>query len=649
MREKFKQTAQPGPAEFDIQTVRHSTAHLMAAAVEKLYPGTLFGVGPALDNGFYYDVKPPQPLTNEDLKKIEKTMRHMQKQRIPFEVAEVPVDDAIELMKQKGQIYKVELLQSLKEKGSTAVSKEVGDDLAMDRKGGVEVVTLYKLGNFIDLCRGPHVDHTGQTGEFSFNSIAGAYWRGDANRDQLQRVYALAYPTQEEVTAEVKRLEEVKRRDHRVLGKKLKIFTFSDEVGPGLPLWLPNGTTLRDELEYLAREEERRDGYKRVDTPVLTKEQLYERSGHLAHYKEDMYSPMDIEGQNYYLRPMNCPHHHEIFAADKHSYRDLPVRLSEFGEVYRYESSGSLSGIMRTRGFAQNDAHIYCREDQAKDEFVRVMKLHERYYRGFGIENFYMRLSLPDMNNLDKYVEKPDQWKKATAIIKDAMDESRLPYVEVPGEAAFYGPKIDFMIKSAVGTEYAISTSQLDFLATETFDLGYTGKDGKKEPVYVIHRAPLGSLERFVAFLLEHYGGKFPTWLAPVQATVIPIADRHHDYADLVKDTLLAPRIHNANGGLRVEVDLGDERMQKKIRNAQGMQIPYMLVVGDQEMESGTVSVRHRSGEDLGNMGLDQITDLLKAETETRTNNDLDGLEIIKQEQPIQTRRYHSFGEFEPR
>jgi len=375
---------------------------------------------------------------------------------------------------------------------------------------------------------------------------------------------------------------------------------------------------MRQELEHLAQTEERREGYMPVATPHITKETLYYRSRHLPYYKEDMYAPMDIDGENYYLKPMNCPHHHEIYNAGKHSYRELPLRIAEYGQVYRYEASGGLSGLMRVRGFDQNDAHIYCRYDQAKDEFLRVMRLHARYYELFGITDFYMRYSLPDMANIAKYVDAPEKWLAAMAIIKEAMDESGYPYKEVPGEAAFYGPKVDFMIKSVIGTEYAISTNQLDFLATETFDLKYTGEDGKDHPVYVIHRAPLGSHERFVAFLIEHYAGAFPVWLAPVQARLIPITDRAYDYAAKVKDRLFAEPVSNGTGGLRVDVDYSAERMQKKIREAQLQKIPYMLVCGDKEVEAGTVAVRLRSGKDLGAMPLDKFIERIKREAETR-------------------------------
>ena len=521
-------------------------------------------------------------------------------------------------MAKEGQDFKVELLKLLRDKGSTAIAKETGDESVAGE--GLDEITFYRTGDFVDLCRGPHVDHSGQVGEFKLRSIAGAYWRGDANNAQLQRIHALAFETKEELEAEVTRLEEQAKRDHRKIGKELGLFTLVEEVGAGLPMWLPAGNVIRDELEKLARITEHRAGYKRVSTPHITKGDLYHRSGHLPYYAEDMYAPIMIDEQEYYLRPMNCPHHHMIYAHDQWSYRDLPVRLSEYGQVYRYEASGGLSGLMRVRGFCQNDAHIYCRPDQAKDEFLAVMHMHADYYRLFGIQDFWMRLSLPDMENLDKYVDDAEGWKTALSILKQAMDESGYPYKEVEGEAAFYGPKVDFMVKSVVGTEYAISTNQLDFMATKRFNLVYTAEDGSKQPVYVIHRAPMGSHERFAAFLIEHYAGKFPTWLSPTQAVVIPIADRHEEYAQTVRDQLFFSEVDSVNTGIRTETDFASERMQKKIRNAQHRQIPYMLVVGDAEAENGEVAVRHRDHGDMGTMKVEDLIARIAKEQSGRTD-----------------------------
>jgi threonyl-tRNA synthetase len=414
------------------------------------------------------------------------------------------------------------------------------------------------------------------------------------------------------------RLAEAERRDHRRIGKELELFTFSPDVGAGLPLWMPNGMVIRQELEFLALQEERRDGYRRVATPHIAKDALYLRSRHLPYYAEDMYQPLDIDGEKYYLRPMNCPHHHLIYGATRHSYRELPLRIAEYAQDYRYEASGGLSGLMRVRGFCQNDAHIYCRYDQAEEEFIRVMQLHARYYDLMDIKEYYMRLSLPDTANLEKYVNEPEKWLAAAEIIRAAMKKSGYPFVEAKGEAAFYGPKVDFMIKSVIGTEYAISTNQLDFLATETFGLNYIGEDGREHPLYVIHRAPLGSHERFTAFLIEHYAGAFPTWLAPIQARIIPITDRVADYALGVRDRLTALQVVNGTAGLRVDIDLSAERMQRKIREAQTWKIPYMLVIGDKEAQSDSVAVRLRSGKDLGPMPLETFMNRIRREAESR-------------------------------
>ncbi|MFQ5633450.1 MAG: threonine--tRNA ligase, partial [bacterium] len=498
-----------------LETMRHSAAHLMAAAVQSLYPEAKFGVGPAIDYGFYYDIELPVTLKPEDLRKIEKRMLELKKKNLGYERIEVPIDEAIEIMQGIGQTYKVELLNLLKERGSTAVLKETGDANVAEADGttGATSVSLYKTGEFLDLCRGPHVESTKEIGVFKLTRIAGAYWRGNEKNPQLQRLYGIAFETKEDLKAHLAMLEEAKKRDHRRLGQQLGIFAISEEVGRGLPLWLPNGTILCEELEKLAKEEERKDGYVRIATPHITKDKLYYLSGHLPYYREDMYAPIEIEGAEYYLRPMNCPHHHQVYLSQPRSYRDMPVRLAEYGNVYRFEQSGALSGLMRTRGFCQNDAHIYCTFEQAKDEFLKVMHMHARYYEMFNIEDFYMLFAKPDLNKLDKYVDEPDKWRAAGEIIQQAMDESGYPYQEAEGEAAFYGPKIDFMIKSAIGVEYAISTNQLDFLASERFGLTYRGSDDQEHPVYVIHRAPLGSHERFIAFLIEHYAGAFPTWL----------------------------------------------------------------------------------------------------------------------------------------
>jgi len=581
-----------------LELIRHDMAHVLAMAVQALYPGTQVTIGPAIEDGFYYDFARETPFTPDDLPKIEEQMRKIIKAGLPTRREVWPRDKAIEHFKGIGESYKAELIESI----------PAGED-----------VSIYWHGDWHDLCRGPHFETTAKIPDaFKLTKIAGAYWRGDSKNAQLQRIYGTAWRDQKELDAYLEHQAELEKRDHRKIGRDLELFTFSPDVGAGLPLWMPNGMVIRQELEFLALQEERKDGYRRVATPHITKEALYYRSRHLPYYKEDMYSPLDIEGENYYLRPMNCPHHHLIYGATRHSYRELPIRIAEYAQDYRYEASGGLSGLMRVRGFCQNDAHIYCRYDQAKEEFIRVMHLHARYYDLFDIKDYYMRFSLPDLDKLDKYVDEPEKWLDAMKIIKQAMDESGYRYVEAKGEAAFYGPKVDFMVKSVIGTEYAISTNQLDFLATQTFGLKYIGEDGAEHPVYVIHRAPLGSHERFTAFLIEHYAGAFPTWLAPIQARVIPISDKVSDYAQKVMDQLFATPVVNGTAGLRVDIDTSSERMQKKIRDAQLRKIPYMLVVGEREAAEGKVAVRLRSGKDLGAMPLESFVSRIKQEAETR-------------------------------
>lgn len=615
--------SQDGASSEVLKRMRHSAAHVLAVALTDLRPGAKFGVGPTTENGFYYDVEVDPPLKEAELSEIERRMREIVAAGQKFTVRDVGVTAAKELMVHLGQPFKVELIELLAERGSTQVLKDTGDDAAIGVKlggtGGVETVSIYQVGTFQDLCKGPHVSNTSEIGAFRLTHIAGAYWRGDERRPQLQRVYGLCFFSEDEIEEEL-RLQALRReRDHRKLGQELEIFAFSTEVGIGLPLWLPNGTVIRKELEKLANEYERRGGYVQVATPEIARGALYYQSGHLPYYKEDMYPPMTLENkEELYLRPMNCPHHHHVYLARPRSYRDLPFRIAEYGKVFRYEAHGALSGLMRTRGFCQNDAHLYCTYDQAKDEFVRVMRMHAEYYDLFGIKEYYMRLSMPDLGRLDKYVNEPGRWVAALEIIREAMKECGLPYKEAEGEAAFYGPKVDFMIRSMVGTEYAISTNQLDFLASTNFKLTYTASDNSEQPVYVIHRAPLGSHERFVAFLLEHFGGAFPTWLAPVQARVIPISDRHGEYANNVMQTLLNADVPTATVGLRIDLDDSGERMQKKIRNAQERKIPYMLVVGDKEAQSRSVSVRHRNGGDLGSMPLDAFLERVKLEIKAR-------------------------------
>lgn len=590
MKENPKASPEKSPS---IDTQRHSCAHVMAAAIHSLWPKSRFGVGPVTEDGFYYDIELEFPLKESDLELIQEKMEKLKKAHIPFERLEWPIDQAISYMKNHDQSYKVELLQLLEEKGST----KLDDEEAV----GLDSVSLYKLGDFIDLCRGPHVGNSSEIGIFKLISIAGAYWRGDSNRPQLQRIYGLCFFSQEELDHRLWQREEIKKWDHRRLGEQLEIFRMSDSVGAGLPLWLPNGGIIRQELEHLARQVESCAGYFPVSTPLIGKEELYAQSGHLSHYQKDMYAPIHIEEEKYYLRPMNCPHHHQIYLAKPRSYRELPLRIAEYGNVFRYESSGGLSGLMRTRGFCQNDAHIYCTHDQSKQEFLAVLLMQGRYYEMLGIKDYHMRLSLPDLGS-DKFVNDPEEWAVAIKIIQEAMNESGLPYVEIPGEAAFYGPKVDFMIKSAIGQSYAISTIQLDFIASSSFSLRYIGSDKQYHPLYVIHRAPLGSHERFVAFLLEHYAGNFPVWLAPIQVRIIPISGRHLDRAHEIHQELMGFDTQSAYGKIRVDINESNERMQRKILDAQRLKIPYMIIIGDKEQTSGKISVRQRDGKQASDM-----------------------------------------------
>jgi threonyl-tRNA synthetase len=612
--------SEPAVAAPALAAMRHSCAHLLAAAIRELWPAARFGVGPAIEDGFYYDVEFPEPVGDADLPRIEQRMREIQARDEPFVAGAWPVDRAIATMRAADQPYKAELVALLRERGSTAVGRELDDDLGgADDDAALSEVGVVSLGGFTDLCKGPHVASAGAIGPFRLTGLAGAYWRGDASRPQLTRVYGLCFASQEALDHRLWEIAEARKRDHRLLGRQLDIYAMSDAVGAGLPLWLPNGTAIRLELEKLARAFEGRAGYRPVSTPAIAREGLYLKSGHLPYYAEDMYAAIEIDAQRYRLRPMCCPHHHEVYLARPHSYRDLPLRIAEYGQVLRHEASGALSGLLRTRGFCQNDAHVYCREDQAHAEFVDVMRLHARYYELFGIKDYHMRLSLPDLEGSDKYVDDPPAWARAIAIIRAAMAESGLPFVEVPGEAAFYGPKIDFMIRSAVGQSYAISTNQLDFVASRRFGLTYTGEDGAPHPVYVIHRAPLGSHERFVAFLLEHYAGALPTWLSPLHALVIPVSSRHEAYARRVREQLLALEAPTFDGCLRVEVDASNERMQKKIAQAQAMKTPYMLVVGDQEAAAGTVAIRRRDGVAAGAMRVEEFALALCGEIGVRS------------------------------
>ena len=564
---------------------RHSMSHVLAQAVLRLFPDAQLAIGPAIDDGFYYDFDVAEPFTPEDLQKIEREMKRVVKQNHRFERIDVERQEAEEMV--ANAPYKQEILADLEE-GQT--------------------LSFYQDGEFIDLCRGPHMLGTGQIRHFKLLSVAGAYWRGDESRKMLQRIYGAAFATREALDHHLAMLEEAKKRDHRTLGKQLELFIFDDEVGPGLPLWQPKGAVIIDELEDLARKTEREAGYLRVRTPHICKESMYLRSGHLPYYAESMFPPMELEGVKYYLKPMNCPHHHKIFAAAPRSYRDLPLRLAEYGTCYRYEQSGELFGLMRVRSLQMNDAHIYCTLDQFEEEFLAVCQMYLRYFELFGLENYLMRLSTHVPSGLGaKYVDDREKWLRTEDMVRGAMARGGINYEEVPDEAAFYGPKIDVEVWSAIGRQFTIATNQVDFAVPGRFGLTYTSAAGAEETPICIHRAPLGTHERFIGFLIEHYAGAFPVWLAPVQAVVLPIAERHAEYGGQLHQQLLA-------AGIRAELDAASETLNKRIRQAQTQKVPYMLITGDREVEEGKVAIRQRSGEQLDPLPVAEAVALIGAE-----------------------------------
>jgi threonyl-tRNA synthetase len=588
----------------ELYRIRHSAAHVMAQAVMERFPGQAkIAIGPPIEDGFYYDFDLPRPLTPEDLEAIERRMREIVAEDLPYRRQVLSADEARRLF--ADQPYKLELISGLEQGGVD----EYGEPL--DEK---PEISTYTHGPFTDLCRGPHVERTGKINPAALKlmNVAGAYWRGDETRPMLQRIYGTAWKTSKELEEHLARLEEAKKRDHRKLGAELDIFVFDEEVGPGLPLWLPNGAILIEELERLAKEMELRHEYVRVRTPHLSKEQLFVHSGHLPYYAESMYPPMEMEGVRYYVKPMNCPMHHKIFAARPRSYRDLPLRLAEYGTCYRFEKSGELFGLMRVRSMQMNDAHIYCSEEQFEAEFMAVIGLYHEYFKIFGIDKYVMRLSTHHKKGLGKkYVDNERLWLKTEQMVRLAMQRGQVPFVEVPDEAAFYGPKIDVEIWSATGREFTLATNQVDFAQPARFELRFTNRSGQEETPLCIHRAPLSTHERMVGFLIEHYAGAFPLWLAPVQAMVIPIADRHVAYGRQVAERLRA-------GGLRAQVDEGSERMNAKIRAAQMKKVPYMLVVGDRESEGGAVALRLRSGEDQGAVRVEEFLARARREIEAR-------------------------------
>ncbi|MCY8932609.1 threonine--tRNA ligase [Bacillus atrophaeus] len=574
-------------SEEGLQIMRHSTAHLLAQAIKRIYKDVKFGVGPVIENGFYYDVEMEEAITPEDLPKIEKEMKKIVNANLPIVRKEVSREEAKARFAEIGDDLKLELLDAIPEG---------------------ETVSIYEQGEFFDLCRGVHVPSTGKIKEFKLLSLAGAYWRGDSNNQMLQRVYGTAFFKKADLEEHLRLLEEAKERDHRKLGKELKLFANSQKVGQGLPLWLPKGATIRRVIERYIVDKELSLGYEHVYTPVLGSKELYETSGHWNHYQDGMFPPIELDNETLALRPMNCPHHMMIYKNDIHSYRELPIRIAELGTMHRYEMSGALSGLQRVRGMTLNDAHIFVRPDQIKDEFIRTVRLIQDVYEDFGLNDYTFRLSYRDPEDTEKYFDDDEMWNKAQSMLKDAMDEIGSDYYEAEGEAAFYGPKLDVQVKTAIGKEETLSTVQLDFLLPERFDLTYVGEDGKQHRPVVIHRGVVSTMERFVAFLIEEHKGALPTWLAPVQFQVIPVSPSVHlDYAKKVQERL-------QREGLRVEVDIRDEKIGYKIREAQMQKIPYMLVVGDQEAENGAVNVRKYGEQKSETISLDDFVKKAVAE-----------------------------------
>jgi threonyl-tRNA synthetase len=581
--------AQEKYEESRLYKIRHSAAHIMAQAVLEMFPEAKYTIGPPIENGFYYDFDLPRNLTPEDLEQIEKRMRQIVQGKHEFKKKVISADEAKKIF--ADQPYKLELIEGLEQGGFD----EYGNPLKEKPD-----ISIYQHDTFTDLCRGPHVQNTKEVKQDAFKlmSIAGAYWRGDEKNKMLQRIYGTAWENAQQLKDYLWQMEEAKKRDHRKLGKELEIFIFDDEVGPGLPLWLPNGGVMIEELEKLAKDMEDKAGYLRVKTPHLTKEDLFIRSGHLPYYAESMYPPMELEGVKYYVKPMNCPMHHKIFGSKGRSYRDLPIRLAEYGTCYRYEKSGELFGLMRVRSMQMNDAHIYVSEDQFEEEFLAVVDMYRNYFDLFGIEKYVMRLSLHGKAGLGKkYVDNERLWLKTEEMVRRAMNRGNVPYVEAEDEAAFYGPKIDVQVWSAIGREFSLMTNQVDFAVPERFDLKFTNREGNEEIPLCIHRAPLSTHERMVGFLIEHYGGNFPVWLSPEQVRVIPITDGQNEYASGIVQQL-------RENGIRAHADISAQRMNAKIRQAQLMKVPYMLVIGENEMKADQVSLRVRDGSQQNNIPL---------------------------------------------
>jgi threonyl-tRNA synthetase len=562
-------------------TYWHSSAHLMAEALEELYPGVKFGIGPAIENGFYYDIDlNGQTISQEDFAKIEAKMLELARQKNEYVRQEISKADALAYFQRKEDPYKLDLLEGLED----------------------GAITFYTQGNFVDLCRGPHIPNTGLIKSVKLMNVAGAYWRGDEKNKQLTRIYAITFPKQKELTEHLERLEEAKKRDHRKVGRELELFAFSEKVGLGLPLWLPKGTMLRERLEQFLRRAQMKAGYQPVVTPHIGSKELYVTSGHYEKYGADSFQPIRTpnEGEEFFLKPMNCPHHCEIYKTKPRSYRDLPLRLAEFGTVYRYEQSGELHGLTRVRGFTQDDAHIFCRPDQVKEEFIKVIDLVLHVFKALGFSDYTAQISLRDPENKAKYIGGDDVWEKAETGIVEAATEKGLNTVTELGEAAFYGPKLDFMVRDALGRKWQLGTIQVDYNLPERFNLEYAAADNSKQRPVMIHRAPFGSLERFVAVLIEHCGGNFPLWLSPEQVAVLPISEKYQDYAQQILDRLMQEDI-------RGYLDSRDEKIGRKIRDAEVRKVPYMIIVGEKEQEENTLSLRKHGSGDMGSQSVEEF------------------------------------------
>jgi threonyl-tRNA synthetase len=588
-----------------LYNVRHSLAHMLAQAVLEMFPDAKLGTGPVTENGFYYDFDLPRTLIPEDLKLLEKAMRKQVQQNQSFVRSDQGIQESIKFLKKIKQPYKIEL-----------VNKFV-DQLSIESVSFYENVReADQKGVFVDLCEGGHVENTKELDAkaFKLSHISSAYWQADENNASMQRIYGISFETADELIAYQKMMEEAKKRDHRKLGQELNLFTFDERVGAGLPLWCPNGAVIVEEIEKLAKETEQAAGYDRVRTPHIAKGDLYRTSGHLPYYADSMYPPMKLDDSEdeYYLKAMNCPHHHIIYGSEKRSYRGLPLRLAEYGHCYRYEDSGALFGLMRVRSMSMNDAHIYCTPAQFEEEFINVIEMYKYYFKIFGIEKYAMRLSLHSKAGLGKkYVDEPELWIQTEAEVRSAMEKTDVPFVEVEDEAAFYGPKIDVQVWSVIGREFTLSTNQLDFAVPKRFDLTYVDSDGEEKTPLAIHRAPLSTHERLIGFLIEHFGGAFPTWLAPVQVEIIPVAEPHMDYAIQLREDL-------RRAGVRTKIFPPDETLGKRIRNAEKQKIPYMLVVGDKEVESGHINARSYHTKDQKDHDRQKFIDMLKEEISER-------------------------------